>query len=198
MCGSGPEHRWLARSPARIRPVKSLLRPGRRRLCRPCSTNRRGRTKSHAWRYAPRGLGPLASRPIFPERCPWLPVPAAAPVSRRRCAAPFSPGGRAYRCFRVRHQEATVGGAHNWTVWSRGMLGYRGPVSIVTGRHSRRLLACRKGPAISVLCRRRPSSAATSPWRARGEAGPEPHPQLRRVTEPAVGVNTHLFTHCHR
>lgn len=76
-----------ARGPARVRPVKSLLRPwslgGLRRI------RQRGRARSHGCRYAPQGVEPPASRPRLPVRCPRPRVlTAAAPLreAQRRCS----------------------------------------------------------------------------------------------------------------
>lgn len=83
----GQRNHWLfrcqlgARGPARVRPVKSPLRPWRLGGLQP--TSWRDRTGHHGWRYAPQGVEPPASSPRLSDRCP---VPAVAGAGRRRPA----------------------------------------------------------------------------------------------------------------
>ena len=137
------------------------------------------------------------------RRCECWPP---APGSRKRSVRPSSPegwggGGGGGSCprFRIRHQKAPVG---KLTIGQlgRGRLGYRALVSIATGGLSRWPSAFRKNLGGFLYSRRpsvhghlpRPPTAGNG-----GEPATPPPAPFRRVMEPAVGVNTHLFTHRH-
>ncbi|XP_069924272.1 uncharacterized protein [Oryctolagus cuniculus] len=146
-----------------------------------------GRDNTHRgqcglWPHVRVSLGPSHRLPAMDP---------AAELPETLCS-PSPPGGGACRCFRVRHQEAPAGGSSPLDRGGRGMLGYRGPVSIATGGPSRRP-SPRGRPLVGFRLSSGPPSARRHlPVVCGGRA--RPRPQLGRVTEPAVGVNTRLFT----
>nr|XP_051686583.1 uncharacterized protein LOC103347314 [Oryctolagus cuniculus] len=146
-----------------------------------------GRDNTHRgqcglWPHVRVSLGPSHRLPAMDP---------AAELPETLCS-PSPPGGGACRCFRVRHQEAPAGGSSPLDRGGRGMLGYRGPVSIATGGPSPQAFpagkAARGFPAEQRAALRPPSP----PRGVQGESPPPP--PARESNGASRGVNTRLFT----
>lgn len=119
----------VPRPPARIRPVKSPLRPWRLGRSDPLAGE--GEPGARVSVTHPRGVGPPASRPRLPERCRRLPVLATA------AGVPEAPSEPLLLRREPVHASACVisrrpSECSQLDSSGRGMPGYRGPVSIAT------------------------------------------------------------------